>query len=61
MKTALAKVRATGKTQILSLTDEEKKAWKRALLKVHRDSEATIGKALIQEIYKETGFDPGKL
>ena len=58
---ALAKVRATGKTQILSLTDEEKKAWKKALLKVHRDSEATIGKALIQEIYKETGFDPGKL
>ncbi|HEY5898083.1 MAG TPA: TRAP transporter substrate-binding protein [Burkholderiales bacterium] len=58
---ALAKVRATGKTQILELTPQEKNAWKKALLKVHRDSEPTIGKALIQEIYKETGFDPAKL
>jgi hypothetical protein len=30
-------------------------------LKVHRDNEATIGKDLIQEIYKDTGFDPSKL
>jgi C4-dicarboxylate-binding protein DctP len=58
---ALAKVRATGKTQILELTPQEKNAWKKALLKVHRDAEPTIGKALIQEIYKETGFDPAKL
>jgi C4-dicarboxylate-binding protein DctP len=58
---ALAKVKATGKTQILELPADEKRAWKRALLKVHRESEATIGKALIQEIYKETGFDPAKL
>jgi C4-dicarboxylate-binding protein DctP len=58
---ALEKVRAAGKTQIITLTPEEKKAWKKALLKVHRDNEATIGKDLIQEIYKETGFDPNKL
>ncbi|HYL90885.1 MAG TPA: TRAP transporter substrate-binding protein [Burkholderiales bacterium] len=58
---ALAKVKATGKTQIITLTKEEKNAWKKALLKVHRESEATIGKATIQEIYKETGFDPNKL
>ena len=58
---ALAKVKATGKTQVIALTSEEKKAWKKALMKVHRDSEASIGKALIQEIYKETGFDPAKL
>jgi C4-dicarboxylate-binding protein DctP len=58
---AMAKVKATGKTQVIALTPEEKKAWKKALIKVHRDSEATIGKALIQEIYKETGFDPSKL
>jgi len=58
---ALAKVKATGKTQILELSADEKKAWKKALLKVHRDSEATIGKPLIQEIYKETGFDPSRL
>jgi C4-dicarboxylate-binding protein DctP len=58
---ALAKVRATGKTQIIALSPDEKKAWKKALMKVHRESEATIGKALIEEIYKETGFDPNKL
>ena len=58
---ALAKVKATGKTQIIALTPDEKKAWKKALLQVHRASEATIGKPLIQEIYKETGFDPAKL
>jgi C4-dicarboxylate-binding protein DctP len=55
---ALAKVKASGKTQIVALSPEEKKAWKKALIKVHRDNEATIGKGLIQEIYKETGFDP---
>jgi C4-dicarboxylate-binding protein DctP len=58
---ALAKVKATGRTQILELSGDEKKAWKKALLQVHRASEATIGKPLIQEIYKETGFDPAKL
>ena len=58
---ALAKVRATGKTQIITLTPEEKKAWKKALLKVHRDSEASIGKGLIDEIYRETRFDPNAL
>jgi C4-dicarboxylate-binding protein DctP len=58
---ALAKVKATGKTQIIALSREEKNAWKKVLMKVHRESEATIGKALIQEIYKETGFDPAKL
>ena len=58
---ALAKVKATGKTQLISLTAEEKKAWKKALVRVHRESEASIGKALIQEVYRETGFDPAKL
>ena len=58
---ALAKVRASGKTQVITLSAEEKKAWKKALLKVHREHEAQIGKEMIQEIYKETGFDPANL
>ena len=58
---ALEKVKALGKTQIITLTPEEKKAWKKAVLKVHRENEATIGKDMIQEIYKDTGFDPNKL
>jgi len=58
---AMEKMKASGKIQFIALTAEEKKAWKKAVLKVHRDSEATIGKDLIQEIYKETGFDPSTL
>ena len=58
---ALEKMKASGKIQFITLTPDEKKAWKKAVLKVHRDSEATIGKDLIQEIYKETGFDPNTL
>jgi C4-dicarboxylate-binding protein DctP len=58
---ALEKIKAAGKSQIITLTPDEKKAWKKAELKVHRENEGSIGKELIQEIYKDTGFDPGKL
>jgi C4-dicarboxylate-binding protein DctP len=58
---ALEKIKAAGKSEIITLTPEQKNAWKKAELKVHRDNEGTIGKALIQEIYKDTGFDPNKL
>jgi C4-dicarboxylate-binding protein DctP len=58
---ALEKIKAAGKSQILTLTPEEKMAWKKAELKVHRENEATIDKELIQQIYKDTGFDPNKL
>ncbi len=57
---ALEGIRKAGKTQILAVTPQEKGEWKRALVKVHRDHEAKIGKDLIQAIYKETGFDPNK-
>ena len=55
---ALEAVRKTGKTQFITLTPEEKLAWKRALIKVHKEVEPRIGKELIESIYKETGFDP---
>jgi C4-dicarboxylate-binding protein DctP len=58
---ALEAVRKSGKTQIITLTPDEKKAWRKALVKVHQESESRIGRDLIQAIYKETGFDPGKL
>jgi C4-dicarboxylate-binding protein DctP len=57
---ALDGIRKSGKTQIITLTKEEKTAWKKALVKVHQESEPRIGKELIQAIYKETGFDPAK-
>ncbi|MDZ7652923.1 MAG: TRAP transporter substrate-binding protein [Burkholderiaceae bacterium] len=55
---ALDAVRKSGKSQILSLTPDEKKAWKRALIKVHKENEDRVGKDLIASIYKATGFDP---
>jgi C4-dicarboxylate-binding protein DctP len=55
---ALEAVRKSGKSQILALTPDEKKAWKRALVKVHKENEDRIGRDLIASIYKATGFDP---
>ena len=58
---AIEAVRKSGRTEIITLTPEEKLAWKRVLVKVHKENESRVGKDLIQSIYKETGFDPGKL
>jgi C4-dicarboxylate-binding protein DctP len=58
---ALEEIRKSGKTQIITLTPQEKNAWKKALLVTHHEMEGRVGKDLIQSIYKVTGFDPSKL
>jgi C4-dicarboxylate-binding protein DctP len=58
---ALAKVKATGKTEVLTLSKDERLVWKRALIKVHKEMESRVGSEIIQAVYKETGFDPTKL
>src|SRR5690242_2382127 len=58
---ALAKVKATGKTDVLALTPAQKLPWKRALVKVHKEMEPRVGSEILQAVYKETGFDPAKL
>jgi C4-dicarboxylate-binding protein DctP len=58
---ALDAVKKSGKTQIITLTADEKKAWKKALLGVHREQESRIGKETLDAVYKATGFDAGKL
>src|SRR5690349_353423 len=55
---ALAAVKASGKTEVITLTPQEKDAWKRALLVVHKENESRIGKEIIETVYKETGFKP---
>ena len=55
---ALEAVRKSGKTQILTLTDAEKAAMKKALVTVHKENESRVGKDIIAEVYKETGFKP---
>lgn len=58
---ALEAVKASGKTQVYTPTAAERLELKKALLKTHTDMESRIGKDLIQNIYKETGFNPAKL
>ena len=55
---ALEAVKKSGKTQVVTLTDADKAQWKKALVGVHREMEARIGKELIQAVYKETGYKP---
>jgi C4-dicarboxylate-binding protein DctP len=55
---ALEAVRKSGKTEVITLTAAQKAEWKKALVPVHREMESRIGKDMIQEVYKETGFKP---
>ncbi|MEO8345590.1 MAG: TRAP transporter substrate-binding protein [Betaproteobacteria bacterium] len=55
---ALEAVRKSGKTEIITLTPEQKSAMKKALLVVHKENESRVGKETLTEVYKETGFKP---
>ncbi|HKP65441.1 MAG TPA: TRAP transporter substrate-binding protein [Casimicrobiaceae bacterium] len=55
---ALAAVKASGKTEIITLSPAEKAAWKKALLTVHKENESRVGKETLDLVYKETGFKP---
>lgn len=55
-ETALAHIQAGGKTKVATLTPEQKQAWRTALQPVHRQMEERIGRDLIQQIYRQTGF-----
>jgi len=58
---ALELVKKSGKTQIIVLSPQEKLAWKKALMPVHRQMADKIGNELIQSIYQATAFDPDRL
>ncbi len=55
---ALQAMRSRGKPEIIELTPDEKREWKKVLLKVHRQNEPRIGRDVIESIYREIGFDP---
>jgi C4-dicarboxylate-binding protein DctP len=57
---ALDKIKAAGKTTIYTLTPAESAEWKKALMPVHKEMEARVGKATIEAAYKATGFVPVK-
>jgi C4-dicarboxylate-binding protein DctP len=58
---SLEAVKKSGKSQVVVPSAQEKMALKKALVKTHEEMGGRVGKDLIQSIYKETGFDPGKL
>ncbi len=51
-------VRKSGKTEIITLTPEQKTAMKKALAGVHKDNESRVGKETLALVYKETGYTP---
>jgi C4-dicarboxylate-binding protein DctP len=53
---ALEKMRASGKTTIYTLTPAETNEWKTALMPVHKEMEARVGKPTIDAVYKAAGF-----
>ena len=55
---ALEGIRKSGKSEVIVLTDTQKAAWKKAMLPVHKENEARVGKDTLQEVYKQTGFKP---
>lgn len=58
---SLESVKKSGKTQVYVPSAAEISAFKKALIPVHKTMEGRIGKDLIQQIYKDTGFNPAKL
>ena len=55
---ALAAVKSSGKCQFVTLTAEERAAWKATMDRAHQEHAGRIGAALIGEVYKATGYHP---
>ncbi len=55
---SLEKIRASGKVDIYTPTPAELLEWKKALMPVHREMEARVGKDTVAAAYKAAGFVP---
>jgi C4-dicarboxylate-binding protein DctP len=55
---AIEKIKASGKTEMHTLTDAERKAWITKLMPVHTEMQSRFGKDFIERIYKASGFTP---
>ena len=53
---ALAAVKKSGRSQLITLTAQEKAAWKKAMDKTHKENMGRIGADIVKEVYKETGY-----
>ncbi len=57
----LEAVRKSGKTKVYVPTGEERLAFKRVLVSVHKKMEGRVGREVIQAVYRDTGFKPDSL
>ena len=57
---ALRKIKATGKTRIYTPSSAERAELRRAMLATHAKMAPYIGQRVVDAVYEETGFDPGK-
>jgi C4-dicarboxylate-binding protein DctP len=55
---ALAAVKKSGRSQLITLTPAERHAWKKSMDKAHKDNIGRIGAALVKEVYATTGYNP---
>jgi C4-dicarboxylate-binding protein DctP len=55
---AMAAVRKSGKSQIVTLTPQERATWKKAMDKAHKDNMGRIGADIVKEVYSATGYNP---
>ncbi|GAW66735.1 c4-dicarboxylate ABC transporter [Geoanaerobacter pelophilus] len=55
---ALAAVKKSGRSQLISLTPQERAAWKKAMDKAHKDNMGRIGVGIVKEVYAATGYNP---
>ncbi|MDD2500809.1 MAG: TRAP transporter substrate-binding protein [Geobacter sp.] len=55
---AMAGVKKSGKSQIITLTPAERAAWKKAMDKTHKDNMGRIGADIVKEVYAATGYKP---
>ena len=58
---SLDKVKKSGKTVVYVPTKEERLAFKKAMVPVHKKMEGRIGKEVIESVYKDIGFKPDAL
>jgi C4-dicarboxylate-binding protein DctP len=57
---SLAGVKKSGKSALITLTPQERAAWKATMNRAHKEHMGRIGADLIHEVYRETGYDDNK-
>lgn len=55
---ALAGVKKSGKSQFITLTAQEKAAWRKTMDKAHKENMSRIGADIVKEVYAATGYSP---